>query len=58
MQEYLRGLGLSLEALRALPEARSRELERAASLYASSKLGEAEARAHLIAELHGGPRPL
>lgn len=58
LQEYLRGLGLSLESVRELPEPRRRELLRAASLFASTKLSEVEARAHLIEELHGGPAPL
>lgn len=58
MQEFLRGLGLSFESVRELPEPRAKELLRAASLFASAKLSEVEARAHLIEELHGGPAPL
>jgi len=58
IEEYLRGLGLSRAALRDMPEERARELLRAASLFASVKLGEVEARAHLVDELHGGHAPL
>jgi hypothetical protein len=58
IQEYLRGLGLTAEGLQALPTERARELLCAASLYASTKLSEVEARAHLVEELHGGARPI
>lgn len=58
IEEYLRGLGHSLEALAELPPQRARELMRAASLYASMRMEEVESRSHLMEELHGGPTPM
>ncbi|NJN16750.1 MAG: hypothetical protein HC822_10980 [Oscillochloris sp.] len=58
MQEYLRGHGFSLETLRDLPAERAKALLRDASIYASMKLSEVEARAHLVEELHGGTRSI
>lgn len=58
IEEYLRGLGLSLAQLRELPEARARAIMAEASRFASMKLSEVETRSHLIKEMHGGPQPL
>lgn len=58
MEEYLRGLGLTLNDLRLLPTPKARELLRAASVYASMRLSEVESRSHLVEELHGGPLPM
>lgn len=56
--EYLRSQGLSLEQVHTMPADRAKEIMRAASLYASAQMAMVEARAHLIEELHGGPRAL
>lgn len=58
VEEYLRSIGYSLEQLQRLPGARSKELMRDASLFASMRLTEVEARSHLVEELHGGPTPM
>jgi hypothetical protein len=58
IEEYLRGLGLSLAALKDLPEDSVKQLMRAASLYASTKLSEVENRSHFVEELHGGPHAI
>jgi hypothetical protein len=58
LEEYLRGLGHSLEELPTLPPAEVKVLMRAASLYASMRLEEVESRSHLIEEIHGGPVPM
>jgi hypothetical protein len=58
LEEYLKSIGYSLEQLRTLPGARARALMRDASLFASMRLSEVEARSHLLEELHGGPTPL
>ncbi|WP_322487399.1 hypothetical protein [Chloroflexus sp.] len=56
--EYLRSQGLTLEQVRAMPAEQAKEIMRAASLYASTQMATVEARAHLVEELHGGPRAL
>jgi hypothetical protein len=58
LEEYLASIGFSFQELRTLPGARARALMRDASLFASMRLSEVEARAHLIEELRGGPTPL
>jgi nitrate reductase beta subunit len=58
IEQYLSGLGYSLESLRDLPEAQAKPLMRAASLYASLRLTEVEARSHFVEEMHGGSRPM
>jgi hypothetical protein len=58
MEEYLAGQGYSLAQLRLLPGQRARALMREASLFASLRLSEVEARSHLVEELHGGPAPM
>lgn len=55
LEQYLHGLGYSLEALRELPKAQADELMRAASLYASMRMAEVERRSHLVEDMHGGP---
>ena len=56
--EFLHAGGYDAERLRQLPEAELRQLLKAASLYASAKLMEVEARARFVNELHGGPPTL
>lgn len=51
--EYLRSHGYDLEKLRELPEATAKQLMTEASLYASVRLTEVEARAHFVEEIHG-----
>lgn len=58
IEEYLRGLGHSSAELHQLPAAEVKVLMRAASLYASMRMEEVEARSHLMEELHGGPTPM
>jgi hypothetical protein len=58
LEEYLRSLGYSVEQLRQMPGARARALMRDASLFASMRLSEVEARSQLVEELHGGPTPM
>lgn len=53
IEDYLRRLGYSLESIKALPEEEAKQVMRAASLYASTKLSEVENRSHLVEELHG-----
>ena len=54
-QAYLAGAGQDMQALLARDDEASRKLLAAASLYASSKLTEAESRLHYLRELHGQP---
>ncbi|MEF3272979.1 MAG: hypothetical protein K6356_01040 [Chloroflexus sp.] len=56
--EYLRSQGLTLEQVHAMPADKAKEIMRAASIYASAQMAVVEARAHLVEELHGGPRAL
>lgn len=58
LEEYLKGIGYSLEQLHHLPSERAKALMRDASLFASMRLTEVEARSHLVEELHGGPTPM
>ena len=58
LEEYLRSVGYSLEQLHQLPSARAKAIMRDASLFASMRLSEVEARSHLVEELHGGPTPM
>jgi len=55
LEQYLHGLGYSLEMLHELPEDKADELMRAASLYASMHMAEVETRSHLVEDMHGGP---
>jgi len=52
MEAYLRGKGFTLEDLKNLPEAESKQLMREASTYASGKLAEVEVKARFMQELH------
>lgn len=58
VEEYLNSIGSSHEQLRTLPKLRAEAIMRDASLFASMRLSEVEARSHLVEELHGGPAPL
>jgi hypothetical protein len=51
--EYLRSRGYDPEKLHELPEEVVKQLMTEASLYASTKLEEVEARAHFVEEVHG-----
>jgi hypothetical protein len=50
--EYLERHGHNVATLHDLPEPEARALMRAASLYASAKLSEVEARAHYVHDIH------
>ena len=54
IEQYLHGLGYTLETVQHLPDEQAKLLMRAASLYASSRLAEVETRAHLVEDIHGG----
>ncbi|HEX6292319.1 MAG TPA: hypothetical protein VFZ66_24240 [Herpetosiphonaceae bacterium] len=58
IEQYLNNLGYTEETLRNLPEMQVRQIMSAASLFASIKLTEVEARSHWAEELHGGPTQL
>lgn len=58
LEEHLKSLGFSFEELRTMPSERAKAIMRDASLFASLRMSEVEARSHLIEELHGGPHPL
>ena len=51
IEEYLAEQGYSLEKLNELPERVAKQLMKEASKYASLKLEEIEARAHLVEEI-------
>jgi len=53
MEEFLESRGHDRHSAQALPEDQARPLLTDASVYASSKLSEVEARAHYVHELHG-----
>lgn len=57
MEEYLQEQGYSLEGLKLLPKELAEQLMKDASQYASLKMEEVEARAHLIDELHEDSSP-
>jgi hypothetical protein len=52
LEEFLHGKGLSIEALRELPEEEARQIMKEACRYASMKLAEVEARAQLRKDIH------
>lgn len=52
IEEYLVEQGYSLEKLKVLPERVVKQLMKEASRYASLRLEEIEARAHLVEEMH------
>ncbi len=55
--EFLERRGMSLAALKELPDDQAAALLKAASLYASGRLTEMESRAHLVEDLHRAPQP-
>lgn len=54
IEEFLRARGYDPAGLDLLPAAEREKLLRDASLYASTKLTEIEARSHLVDRLHEG----
>jgi hypothetical protein len=52
LEAYLDGKGYTLAGLRELPAEEAKRLMTEASIYASTKLAEVEARAHFVRELH------
>ena len=52
IEEFFLGRGIDPAALDALPEAQARRLLTEASVYASTRLAEVEARAHFVHEIH------
>jgi hypothetical protein len=53
IDEFVRMRGHDADALATMSEAERHELLTAASVYASSRLAEVEARAHFAGEIHG-----
>jgi hypothetical protein len=53
IEEYLKARGHDRRSLHALPGDEARHLLAEASLHASARLSEVEARAHYVHELHG-----
>lgn len=53
IKEYLQSQGYTLKDLLVLSEEQVKKLMTEASLYASCKLMEMEARAHFVDEIHG-----
>ena len=58
IEEYLKEKGYSREDLKKLPADLAEKLMKEASQYASLKMEEVEARAHLVKELHDDASPL
>ena len=58
IDEYLRSQGYDRHRLHELPEALAKQLMTEASLHASAKLTEMEARARFVDEVHGTAPPL
>jgi hypothetical protein len=54
IDEYIRQRGHDPEALRASSDPEAHKLLAEASIYASDRLSEVEARSHYVRELHGG----
>lgn len=57
IEEYLAEKGHSLKSLQTLPKEKARKLMMNACRYATFKLAEVEARAHLQHEIHGISKP-
>ena len=55
IDEYLQMRGHTQASLHALPEAQRQTLLAEASLYASSRLSEVDARSHYVHDMHGRP---
>ena len=53
IRAYVAGTGQDLETLRARDDNEARKILAEASRYASTKLGEVEARSHYLRQLHG-----
>ena len=53
IEEFFRARNIDPAALHALPEAEAKRVLTEASVYASTKLAEIEARAHFVHEIHG-----
>ena len=53
IEEFLEARGYDRHSVQALSEDQARQLLTDASVHASSKLSEVEARAHYVHELHG-----
>lgn len=58
IEEYLKEKGYSHEALKTLPPKLVKKIMQEASQYASLKMEEVSARAHLVKELHDDASPL
>ena len=56
VEQYLRGKGLTTQALHDLPEEQVKQLMVEASTYAALKLAEVETRAHIVDDMHGDPQ--
>ena len=52
IDEFLRARGLDAHTLHSLPEHEEERVLAEASVYASAKLAEVEARAHFVHEIH------
>ena len=52
IEEFFRARGIDPAALHALPEAEAKRVLTEASIYASTKLAEIEARAHFVHEIN------
>jgi hypothetical protein len=52
IDEFLERSGHTVASVRALPETEREQVMAAASRYASGRLAEVEARAHLVSDLH------
>jgi hypothetical protein len=53
IEEFLRARGVDSAALHALPDVEVKRVLTEASVYATAKLAEIEARAHFVREIHG-----
>ena len=52
IEEFFRARDIDPAALHSLPEAEAKRVLTEASIYASTKLAEIEARAHFVHEIH------
>ena len=53
IDQFLSARGLDAAAVRALPAGEAKRVLTEASVYASSKLAEVDARAHFVHQIHG-----
>lgn len=56
IEEYLNKQGYSLEKLKHLPQRVIKQLMKEATRYAVLKIGDVEAKAQFVNEIHGGTR--